>query len=377
MFFLDKKRLIQNIDAIAASDFSKNKGFGAAYYVYQKGNLALEKCYGVRTLQGAEPITNTTVFRLASMTKPITAIATLILAERGLLSPEDPIAKYLPEFSDIHIIGADGKDLGRPENPPTIRQILSHCSGIGSDGDKLAAMGPQDKETLDGCIAFMRRSGLDFEPASAQKYSGVGAFDVLTKIIELVSGMDYLQFLQKEIFIPCGMEDTTFLPNAEQQERMVAMHTRAEGRNAAYEMPQGCIFEDYPAAHYLGGAGLVSTLRDYCKFCEMLLNQGETKSGALLSAEWFAQLHAPQVWKRETESWGLGVRVVTARQESGIPANCFGWSGAYGAHFWIDPKNKIFAVFMKNSKVDGGSGNESAKAFEAAVYGALDQEKSR
>ena len=114
---------------------------------------------------------------------------------------------------------------------------------------------------MDSSIAFYIKQGLDFEPGSKQQYSPTGAFDVLTKIIEIVSGMDYLSFLKKEIFEPCGMVDTTFEPTPEQQERLVAMHTQKNGENAVYPMPAGCIFDDFPSTHYLGGAGNESAVK--------------------------------------------------------------------------------------------------------------------
>lgn len=205
-------------------------------------------------------------------------------------------------------------------------------------------------------------------------YSATGAFDVLTKIIEIVSEKDYLSFLEEEIFEPCGMVDTTFTPNAEQKSRMVEMHTQANGENAVAQMRDDCIFEDFPSTHYLGGAGLVSTLSDYSKFAMMLLNKGETENGRILEESTFEQLCKPQVPESIMPGnlrWGLGVRIVTGSSDPYLPVGTFGWSGAYGTHFWIDPENKIFAVYMKNSKVDGGASNESSKKFEEAVYSAL------
>ncbi len=369
---LNEKLLIENIERVAQFDISNNKIFGSSYFVYQKGNLAVEKNYGTVALNSDIPVTNLTLFRLASMTKPITAFATLILVDRGVLSLDDRVDKYLPEFKNIHIIDMEQNDFGLPQNPPTIRHILSHTSGIGSSGSlKLQNMNDYDRKTTDAMVDFLVRTGLDFEPTTKEMYSGVGAFDVLTKIIELISGMDYLSFLEKEIFTPCGMKDTTFTPNIEQWGRMVAMHAKINGENAESEMQKDCIFENFPCTHYLGGAGLVSSLRDYCNFAKLLLNRGKTENKRLLSEETFNQLCTPQVSKEDMcgkEHWGLGVRVVTGKEYPYLPIGTFGWSGAYGSHFWIDPENEIFAVFMKNSRYDGGGGNQSATNFERAVY---------
>ena len=368
MKLLDFNLLSENIDCIAKYDFSNNKIFGSAYLVYQDG-IALEKCYGTEGHSTHSPITPTSVFRLASMTKPITTVATLILVERGLLSLDASVDQYLPEFANIKICDIDGVSVA-PKKIPTIRHILSHTSGIGSKSEKYTLMTPSDKKTLDSTINFYLRVGLDFEPGSMQMYSGTAAFDVLTKIIEKVSGTNYLDFLKREIFLPCQMTDTTFIPSPLQQRRMVEMHNKVNGENTVFQMPEGCVFENYPCTHYLGGAGLVSTLQDYGNFAKMLLNKGQTEKGRILREETFCHLYTPQVPKEImnfSERWGLGVRVVT-EDTPYLPKGSFGWSGAYGSHFWIDLQHNIFAVFMKNSKIDGGAGNESARNFEKAVY---------
>lgn len=365
---LDMTTLSENIESIAQYDFSHNKVFGSAYYVYQDG-VALEKCYGTTSLNSDTPITNKTLFRLASMTKPITAVATMILVERGLLSLDDPIDMYIPAFHNVKIVDASGNE-SSPQNLPTVRNLLNHTSGIGGITKKLDSMTANDKATLKSSIAFYAKIGLDFEPGTRQMYSGYASFDVLTRIIEIASATDYLEFLTTEIFEPCGMVDTTFLPSSDQQSRIVDMHKQINGENAVAEMYPNCIFEDFPSTHYLGGAGLVSTLQDYTQFAKMLLNKGLAGNKRILKEETFSQLCTPQVSHEimpYSERWGLGMRVIT-NDSSPLPKGSFGWSGAYGSHFWIDPTNKIFAVFMKNSRIDGGAGNESAVNLEQAVY---------
>lgn len=372
---LDINRLGENIDRAAAYDMDNHKLFGSAYYVYQDG-VELEKCYGTQTLKGDAPITGNTVFRLASMTKPITAVATLILVERGLLSLDDPIDRFLPEFGRIKIKDAQG-NLSEPQKLPTLRHLLTHTSGIATIPEKFKGITPDDKKTLDSAVAFYLKGGLDYEPGTKQLYSGTAAFNVLAKIIETVSGTDYLTFLKKEILAPCEMPDTTFIPSVEQKVRMVEMHQKENGENAVFAMPEGCVFESYPCTHYLGGAGLISTLHDYANFAKMLLHQGKTKAGQILTKESVALLGSPHVSKDIMpyhERWGLGVRVITEERYRYLPKGTFGWSGAYGSHFWVDPVNRIVAVYMKNSKFDGGAGNESARNFEKAVFSSFMEE---
>ena len=366
------ERFIENIDKISQHDFDNQKVFGCNYFVYYQGDQ-VEKCYGTISLNSDNPVTNTTIFRLASMSKPITAVAVLILVEKGLLALDDGIDKFLPQFKNIKIIDEFGNET-IPAKLPTIRNILSHTSGIASCASKLDKMTQTDKATLDSSIAFHIKNGLDFEPNSRQAYSGTGAFDVLTKIIEIVSGENYLTFLKREIFQPCDMIDTTFILNDEQSQRLIDMHNKEDNQSVVYKMPDGCIFENFPATHYLGGAGLVSTLKDYCNFAKMLLNKGVAEGGRILSAESVQLLSSPQVSESIMPGdtcWGLGVRVIVDDEHPFLPKGCFGWSGAYGSHFWIDPANQLFAVYMKNSKHDGGAGNCSANNFEIAVYNSL------
>ena len=360
--------LSENIDAVASYDFENKKVFGSAYLVYRDGNT-LEKYFGYRSLGEDAPVDGSTLFRLASMTKPITAVATMILVERGMISLDDTVDKFLPEFANIKLKPFGGEE-SVPEKLPTVKTILTHTSGLGSVQEKMRDAGVDDKKDIDSLVNFCLKIGLDFEPDSMQKYSGVGAFDVLTKIIETVSGEDFFEFLKKEILEPCGMKDTTFVPTDEQMARLIEMHDRRDCENVAHKMPDGCIFADIPCTHYLGGAGLVSTMDDYARFAKMLLNNGKAENGRILSEETVSLMRTPHFFKHKGESWGLGMRVIIDGHSS-MPTGCFGWSGAYGSHFWIDPSNGLFAVFMKNSLVDGGAGNESSRNFEKAVYSSI------
>lgn len=375
---LDKALLQMNIEKSAQLDFDNNKVFGSAYCVIQENEVIYKKCFGNTSADNPEPVTENTIFRLASMTKPVTSMATLILIERGKLSLNDKVSEYLPEFKDVHIteISQSNRiiDLGKAQNDITICNLLTHTSGIGSDILKEERMTAKDKKCLSDSVRFYSETGLDFEPGTKQQYSGVGAFNVLAKIIETAAGDDYQSFLKKEIFEPCGMLNTTFVPNKEQWRSMIALHNKVDGKNCVVETEEDKIFADYPCTNYLGGAGLVSTLSDYSKFAAMLLNNGKTPIKRILSESTFKLLHTPFVSEEimpGSERWGLGVRVIVNENYKTLPVGSFGWSGAFGTHFWVDPTNKIAAVFMKNSLFDGGAGNESARNFEKAVNDSL------
>ena len=264
--------------------------------------------------------------------------------------------------------------MGKAQNEITVCNLLTHTSGIGSEPLKEQKMTYEEKKSIDSAVEFYSKIGLDFEPGTKQQYSPFAAFDVLAKIIEKVSGTDYHGFLMQEIFEPCGMVNTTFTPTREQWNAMIAMHNKIDGKNCDEKMNDDCVFSDFPKTHYLGGAGLVSTLADYSRFAKMLLNNGKTPTKQIISEDTFRLLHTPFVSDDimpSSERWGLGVRVIVREDYENLPLGAFGWSGAYGTHFWIDPANNIAAVYMKNSLFDGGAGNESARNFEKAVNDAL------
>lgn len=375
---LDIALLKDNIEKAALYDFENNKVFGSAYCVIQGNDVVYKKCFGTTSADSDKPVSENTIFRMASMTKPVTAAATLILIERGLLSLSDKVSDYLPEFKDIHItqITQSGEltDLGKAQNEITVCNLLTHTSGIGSNPLKDAKLSEEDIHSIDDTVNFYFRMGLDFEPGTKQQYSALGAFDVLVKIIEKVSGTDYLEFLTQEIFEPCGMKSTTFVPTPEQWKATVAMHNRVDGKSCDEKMIEDRVFSFFPCKHYLGGAGLVSTLADYSEFAKMLLNKGKAPTKQIVREDTFRLMHTPFVSEDimpSSERWGLGVRVIVREDYENLPVGAFGWSGAYGTHFWIDPTNNIAAVYMKNSVVDGGAANESARNFEKAVKDSL------
>ena len=378
MYKLNKELLKTNIEKAALYDLENNKVFGSAYCVIQGQEVIYQKCFGTMAVDNTAPVTENTIFRLASMTKPITAVAILILVERGLLSLSDKVSDYLPEFKDVHIMQITESgcliDLGKAQNEITICNLLTHTSGIGNEPLKEAKMTDDDRKDLDTTVGFYSRMGLDFEPGTKQQYSGTGAFDVLARIIEKVTDTDYMDFLTQEIFTPCSMTNTTFIPTEEQWEKVIAMHNRVDGKNCVEKMIENRVFSVFPCTHYLGGAGLVSTLSDYSKFAKMLLNKGKTPTRHIIREDTFKLLHTPFVSEAIMpgyERWGLGVRVIVSEDYDTLPVGAFGWSGAYGTHFWVDPTNNIAAIYMKNSLFDGGAGNESARNFEKAVNESL------
>lgn len=375
---LNPEILREKIENTINDDIANGRVGAAAVCVCQDGK-ELYRGFFADSSAGFE-VKENTVFRLASMTKPITAVAVLILVDRGLIALDDRVSKYIKGFQEIYIGKLENDHAvadKRSETPITVRHLLTHTSGLGSGpiGDKMSAKFPvTERKTLSQVVDYYTECLLDFEPSSKQCYSGVFAFDVLARIVEIASGKAFSDFLAEELFEPLGMKNTTFSPTEEQWSRMIPMHNRADGKNIIADFPENSIFEGFSTTYTCGGAGLVSTLDDYLKFATMLLQHGYAGNRRIISEKAFQEMTRPQVSEAimpGAERWGLSVRVITSESYGALPVGAFGWSGAYGTHFWVDPKNRITAVYLKNSRYDGGSGALTARILEENVSSAL------
>ncbi len=378
MNVLNKDVLEKQLENTIISDIQKGTIGGAAVAVMQNGKTVYQNCFGNDKL--GVNVTENTLFRLASMTKPITTVAVLLLVERGLLDLDMKVSRFIPEFAQMYIgekQGNEVKNVVLATTPITLRHLLSHSSGVGSGvvGDFVRDNIPAtDRTSLKKVVEYYSQNPLDFEPATKQFYSGVHAFDVLARIVEIVSAMPYDEFLKKEIFEPLGMLDTTFAPTAEQWNRMIPMHNYVDDKAVIANLPENTIFGGIPTSCCCGGAGLASTLNDYKKFADMLLHKGVSGNTQLISEKMITQMATPQLSKSLMGGpvvWGLGVRIVIDESYVDLPVGSYGWSGAYGTHFWVDPENNITAIYLKNSFYDGGAGAITAKQFEKDVKKAL------
>ena len=370
---IDPQLLAENITKRITEDVQAQRICGASVAVLQRGKLIFKQTFGAQCPGKEEPLRENAIFRIASMTKPITAVAVLLQAQRGKLSLMDPVAKYLPAYGGI-TVGEEGRPSG---TPMLIWHLLTHTGGFEADLESklwVKAIPPECQRTLDEGVHYYLKRPLCFEPGTQRKYSGRAGFDVLARIVEITAGVDYGTFLQREIFAPCGMVDTTFSPSEKQWERVVGMHDYQDGCGVLSETTPGCVVDRVPVTHTLGGSGLVSTLDDYILFAEMLQNGGMAAGGRILEPCWVTQMATPQLdvsLMNEKVNQGLGVRVVAGEKYPWLPVGSFGWSGVYGTHFWIDPVNGITAIYMKNSRFDGGSGAVTGKHFEEDVFSSI------
>ena len=381
MRYLNEKKLGELVDARVQADVDSGRVGGAALCVVQDGKVLLNKTYGYQNATDKEPLRADAMFRLASMTKPITAVAALIAEEQGLLSIDDELCKYIPAYAEMKIGHMEN---GQPvydqdaQTRITIKHLLSHTSGLGTleVGDHAWATMPAElAKTPAGVMEWLSDKMLAFEPYTAQWYSPVAAFVAVARIIEIQSGMAYNEYLDKYLFGPLGMKDTTFDLSDDQKARMIAMHNYSEDKGGfAVPMSLDTIFEGIPNTQYCGGAGLAATLDDYVKFGEMLTHGGALNGVRILSEASVKKMATVQVTDQimpPPVQWGLGVRVISADGYQ-MPKGCFGWSGAYGTHYWSDPENRITAIYMKNSCYDGGAGAVTSFLYEQDVYAAFE-----
>jgi len=377
MRVLNRERLKEQVSATILADIESGRVGGAAVSVTQDGQSIYKECFGNEKI--GIRVSENTMFRMASMTKPITTVAILLLVDRGDLELDTPISDFLPAFKQMYV-GCIKQDIIERVKPArtliTIRHLLSHTSGLGSGpvGEYISTrILAGERKKLAQVVDCYAKNPLDFEPYTSQAYSGIHAFDVLGRIVEIVSGLTYDKFLKKELFYPIGMVDTTFTPVMEQWNRIIPMHSYENGIGVVVDSPK-TVFDGISNTCFSGSAGLASTLNDYQKFASMLLNYGCCNGRQLISEKLIREMATPQLPHSimcGSEVWGLGVRVITGESYADLPCGAYGWSGAYGTHFWIDPVNRITAIYLKNSRYDGGACALTARHFEKDVNAAL------
>ena len=373
---LDKRLSKTAEEQIASEDLG-----AAEMIVKQEGKTVFHKLFGKASVDGPALPPNS-VFRLASMTKPVTALAVLLALDDGKVDLMDPVSDYIPHFAHMTVGHEEnGEVVIDKASAGTVRvyHLLSHISGIGSGSVLAPLLSKQPQTSLKDVAEYYGRMPLAFEPGCGQAYSATAAFDVAARVVEIAEEEDFAAFIKRRIFDPIGMPDTTFAPTDEQWDRMVVMHGKnKEGRGIDSESAtrKGCVFASINPNVYCAGGGLASTANDYSRFAETLLNEGVTPDGnRIIRWEICRKMHIPfcaEYFMMGDTQWGLGVRVITKPgYRFGLEQGCYGWSGAYGTHFWVDPENRLTAVYMKNDSTDGGAGCRTANRFEEDVTSCL------
>jgi CubicO group peptidase (beta-lactamase class C family) len=350
---------------------------GAVVLIGRRGKVAYYESFGLRDPETKAPMRGDAIFRIASMSKPFTSIAIMMLAEEGRLSIADPVSRYLPELAGLQVgsqrIGADGKPaiaLEPPAQAMTVQDLLRHTSGFtyGAPGSNLIKQAYVDakvgdwKDTNAQMIAKLAKLPLVFQPGTTWEYSV--STDVLGRIVEVVSGQTLDQFVAERIARPLKLPDTGFVTPAANAER--GARPQKEGpKNELPNVPR--VTDDL--AYKSGGGGMVSTASDYARFCQFLLNGGELDGVRLVSHKTVALMTAnhlppgtpigPDMARFEAlapsaamgQGFGLGFAVRTDTGRNPLPGTVgdYFWGGAFGTYFWIDPKEQLFVVMMMQS----------------------------
>ncbi len=293
------------------------------------------------------------LFRIASMTKPITAAGIMILADEGKLAVDDPVEKHLPEFKGQMLVAERNSTslvLKKPARPITLRDLLTHTSGLPPYPPGLKDLYAKRNHTLTEATLALSQMPLDFEPGSRWSYCNSG-IDTLGRVIEVVSGQPYEAFLARRIFEPLGMKDTTFRPSKELKQRQAGLYAARDGKLVL--APDNLIGQPVEIKHPIPAGGLFSTGADVAQFYRMMLNEGALNGKRILSPETARMMTTVQTGDLKTGfspgmGFGLGFGVV--RQPEGVTAmlspGSFGHGGAFGTQSWADPKRDLFIILM-------------------------------
>ena len=354
------------ITAYTRREVDEGRMVGVVTMVARRGKIVHFETVGNYGLDNPKPIEKDTLFRIYSMTKPITTVAMMMLYEEGKFQLGDPVSKHLPEFEDQKIM-RDG-ELVPPKSPMTIEQLMSHSAGLtyGFGNDNPADIAYQEADVwgsqdLDDFIDRLATAPLRFEPGSRYHYSV--ATDVLGALVERLSGLPLDEFFQKRIFAPLGMHDTFFNVPEDKLHRLASNHYWDAEENKMAVVPPERNRPPTGITLFSGGGGLISTAMDYMIFCEMLRDGGRYNGVRILgpkTVQYMTINHLTDDVRNEGadeypashlypgQSFGLGFGVITDPGQSQVISSAgeFSWGGAANTKFWIDPEEDLVAILM-------------------------------
>ena len=373
---------LPGVGASMQEAIAKNEIAGAITVVVTKDKTVHLETTGFADVASKRPMTPDTLFRIASMTKPVTGVAILMLQDEGKLNVADPVAKYLPEFASLKTPS------GKPANL-TISQILTHTSGLGEAGGDAA----RQAKTLADLVPLWLAAPMQYEPGEKWKYTQSG-INAAARIVEVVSGMTFDVFLQKRLFDPLGMTNTTFYPTSEQRARLVTAYAKNKDTGALEPVPPRPELgqRDRPPQ---GNGGLYSTAPDYARFCQMFLNGGTLEGRRYLSAAALKFLSTPQTgnlptgfFQNETYGnrgtnygWGIGTCVLRTPHDGVaemLSPGSYGHGGAWGTQAWIDPvKGVAYVLMVQRSNFPNSDASDVRREFQKAAATVLANGKGK
>ncbi len=354
---MSSQRLMR-IDKALKADIEAGKYPAASVLIYRKGKVVYHKDFGAMDKDKKVPLAKDTIYRIYSMTKPLTSTAIMTLFEEGKLLLSDPVAKYIPEFKEMQVTSfkkdAAGKEiLEKAKSPVTIHQLLTHTSGliyffyVPNEFRKPHLGAAYGNKTIAELAVKTAKLPLAYQPGTKYLYSN--SFSILGRVVEVASGMPFDKYLDKRLFQPLGMVDTGFNVPKSKQKRII------------YQGPKAVFAQDFskPVTVFEGGGGAVSTTTDYARFAIMLLNEGKLEGKQVLSPKTVAYMSSDHLGPLYNPTGlgylpgpgygsGFGFYVRTHSGTSPFLGNVgeFFKGGAHGTVFWVDPKEDLAAVAM-------------------------------
>ena len=357
--------LKESLEAFGASVVAKGEVAGAATLVGSKEKVLSSGASGFADIATKRPMKTDSPAWIASMSKPVTGVAVMMMVEEGLIALDDPVAKYLPEFKDLK--DAEGKEV-----MVTIAQCMSHTAGL-QDLPKEEEAGLR---TLDEVTKLTATLPVKFAPGTKWQYCQTG-INVGGRIVEVVSQQNYADFLEKRIFGPLGMKDTSFYPSKEQVERLALSYKKTDA-GLEVEVPRILAGKDYGdrSRYPHANGGLFSTAEDFGKFLSMVLNGGEANGHRFLKPESIQEMTRSRTDGLENvgfvkgNAYGIGwIRVVNPGGVTApLSSGSFGHGGAYGTQAWIDPvKGRYTILIIQHANIGNGDNSDLRGAFQAAA----------
>jgi CubicO group peptidase (beta-lactamase class C family) len=361
---------LERLDEVMQAYIDRNETAGVVTLVARRGKVVHFSALGERDAESGAPMTHDSIFRIASMTKPIVSTALMMLFEEGRFQLRDPISKWLPEFADMQVaMPAPPQErlTGRfktipAARPITVQQILTHTAGLpnsyrGITQPEFQAMSAQTQpgDTVGDMLKRLAKLPLNFQPGEHWEYGR--ATDVAGRLVEVMSGQTLDQFLNERIFEPLDMTDTHFYLPQSKLGRFTALYRPdTSGKIALAEAPTAeSRYVAEPHVYFSGAGGLVSTARDYFRFHQMMLNGGELEGVRIVSRKTVEMMTANHtgdkgIWLAGPGyGFGLGYAVVTDLGPAATPRSegSYYWSGAFGTIFWVDPAEEVIGILMQ------------------------------
>ncbi len=343
--------VLEEIDGLMKAGLEDEKLIGCNAMILKDDKICYYDGWGLQSREDDVPVSRETIWRIYSMSKPITSVAVMQLVESGKLNLDDLVEKHIPEFADLKVLQKEGEGFVEvaPRRGMTVRDLLRHSSGLtyGFFGDsevdkryRKAGVLVTDPD-LKSMVGKLSKIPLQTHPGDTFIYSV--STDVLGYLVEVVSGKSFAQYLEENIFEPLSMTDTSFVVPEKKQDRFAAMYRPSRSGGLSLSSSRSSKrFTDESNEFFSGGGGLCCDIDDYMQFCRMLLNKGTLEGKQILKAETLEQMWTNQLGDLKRSSrgfqFGLGFSI--------SPQGDYSWGGAAGTRFWVNPEKNIAMVYM-------------------------------